>query len=125
MIIAAILLSTLAAHPEPQKAAEPVSVEKGMELHKKTGKPLVIQYGTDWCPPCRQQKAKLKEMLKDRDDFIWAYVDVDKTPTPGVSGIPHMRILLDGKVVHDKAGYLSPAQLLRKMKLEAPIGIVD
>jgi thioredoxin 1 len=56
------------------------------------GKPVLLQLGAHWCPPCRKQLPVMVELGKEQDTFLTAYLDVDEHPDKardyGVSSIP-------------------------------------
>lgn len=113
--LVAVLVSIVGVAQE--RVVTPVSFKEGLKLHKETGKPLVIQYSADWCPPCRAQKYRLTKLLATRADFIWAYVDTDKEgPFPDIRSIPYMYLMIDNKCVYTGPG-LSDRDLLKKLGL--------
>lgn len=56
------------------------------------GKPVLLQLGAHWCPPCRQQLPVMVELANEQTAFETAYLDVDEHPDKargyGVSSIP-------------------------------------
>ena len=74
----------------------------------------IIRYTADWCGPCRQLVAVLKEANPRVDIEI---VDVDKEPERtkenNVRGVPTMQLLSDsGNEISRKVGALTKAQLV-------------
>ena len=56
---------------------EPFTLEKlkSFEL------PIIIDFGADWCPPCRQMKPHFKKLYETyKGKAIIKYVDVDEQP---------------------------------------------
>ena len=77
-------------------------IPTGLEISEATGKPILVLFTADWCPPCRQLK---KQVLTDRsvsrylhDQFVLVKIDLTERGGPnqsvasefGVQGIPTM-----------------------------------
>ena len=117
-VVLFLMVCAVGITPTQEVEIKPVSYKEGVKLHNETGKPLVIQYSASWCPPCREQTRLIKQMLKSRDDFIWAYVDIDKEgPFPQITSIPFMAIKVSGEWVHVRSGYMHEEALLVSMGL--------
>ena len=63
------------------------------------GKPVLLQLGAHWCPPCREQLPVMAELANEQTAFLAAFLDVDAHPDKarsfGVSSIPVL-IFFDG-----------------------------
>ena len=81
-------------------------VDAGLTAADRSGRPILLYFGADWCPPCVQLK---KHVLSDpridaglRERFVLVHVDLSNRAGPnariaaefGVSVIPTM-VLLD------------------------------
>lgn len=44
------------------------------------GKPVLLQLGAHWCPPCRKQLPVMVELSDQQNEFLTAFLDVDKNP---------------------------------------------
>ncbi len=87
---------------------EEVVVEKSYE------RPVVIDFWAPWCGPCRVLKPLL-EKLANEYGFILAKINTDENPHIaqefGVSGIPDVRIFINGKEVDRFVGALPEPKL--------------
>lgn len=93
--------------------AEPVETDgKPIEVTDQTFKPrvldselpVVVEFGADWCPFCKQMKPIVEEVaLEHRDTFIVGLLDIDDnrqtTEKYKVNGIPAYVIFQDGAEV--------------------------
>ncbi len=81
---------------------------------KNTGKLMVIDFGADWCRPCKIMEEKLwnnPEIEIQYENFVGLKIDVDKDKTTpenfGVTGIPKLVVALpDGEVLWEKTGFV-------------------
>ena len=82
-----ILLTT------PCFAEEPYTpYAEAYNLHLQTGRPLVVQVGATWCPPCVKLKSQVQSEIRtkkailtylDKDEYPKAYAKINpKTITP-------------------------------------------
>ncbi|NPA16282.1 thioredoxin [Persephonella sp.] len=87
---------------------EEIVVEKSYE------KPVVIDFWAPWCGPCRVLKPIL-EKLANEYGFVLAKINTDENPHIaqefGVSGIPDVRIFINGKEVDRFVGALPEPKL--------------
>jgi putative thioredoxin len=90
---------------------EEIVVEKSYE------RPVVIDFWAPWCGPCRVLKPIL-EKLSGEYGFVLAKINTDENPHIaqefGVSGIPDVRIFINGKEVDRFVGAL-PEPKLREL----------
>ncbi|MBI1269190.1 thioredoxin fold domain-containing protein [bacterium] len=71
-------------------------VQQAMEVAAKTGRPMVMKFGADWCGPCRAMEAgtwnngNVQNHMKEND--VFTKVDVDANPELarqyGISSVP-------------------------------------
>jgi thioredoxin 1 len=85
------------------------------------GKPVLLQLGAHWCPPCRQQVPVMVELANEQTAFLTAYVDVDEHPDKardyGVSSIPVLIFFdADGKELFRHVGFFPKKDILTQWK---------
>jgi thioredoxin 1 len=42
---------------------------------------VVVQFGASWCAPCKQLKPKVEQISFESPDIIFAYIDVESSPS--------------------------------------------
>lgn len=114
---------------EPAKAADAKTdaksvawlsgLEEGQHEALRTGKPVLVRAGAQWCPSCRRQAEEIEKPLVQRALARWTpvYVDVDRLLNDarelGAGTIPTLRIRTSGGrqvAAHDR--YLSADELV-------------
>ncbi|MFA5080770.1 MAG: thioredoxin [Candidatus Paceibacterota bacterium] len=83
---------------------------------EKSEKPIVIDFFTNWCPPCKMLSPvieKLAEEYKDKIEFI--KMDLDQCPNTGnafaVDRIPTVIFLSNGKPKSSFVGFKDEAEI--------------
>ena len=95
-----------------------------MKLAKEQGKPLLLAFHAEWCPPCKKMK---KETYRDSgvirlsQKFVAVMVDVDEQKALAgqyaKQGIPAYTILRpDGTVADSFLGFRKPEAFSVKLK---------
>ena len=86
----------------------------------KSDKPVLIDFWATWCGPCRMIAPVIEEIASERSDIKVGKVNVDDegelATAFGVSSIPTVVLVKDGKVVAQSVGYRPKEQLLEMLK---------
>lgn len=91
--------------------------------------PVLVDFTADWCPPCRTMSPILDQVAADVGGKAKIVkVDTDADPalaaTFGISTIPSLYLIQDGKVVDGVIGVTTPTQL-EEMIDRVDSGIVE
>ena len=88
---------------------------KDLELAIKNNMAL-INFGTEWCGPCRMVAPIVEEIAKERDDLTVGRVDVDDSPEIaarfGIDSIPTLIVFKDGKEIDRLVGFKPKGAIL-------------
>ena len=83
---------------------------------KNSGKTVLLDFYADWCGPCRMVSPIVDEIALENPQITVGKINVDDGPELaqafGVSTIPTLVVLKDGKIVNQSAGARPKAQIL-------------
>ncbi|MEU6340165.1 thioredoxin family protein [Streptomyces sp. NPDC046977] len=73
------------------------------------GVPVLVEFGADWCPPCRQIEPVLRELAREEEGRLKVVrLDVDHSPSAqsayGVLSVPTLMVFRDGEPVWSAVG---------------------
>jgi thioredoxin 1 len=88
----------------------------------KSGVPVVVKLGTDWCPPCQKMKPILEALSKEQDGkAIFLVINIDKDRE--LAGKYKVRLIPTilffdkrGSLKLRTEGFMSKEELLNKIK---------
>lgn len=86
----------------------------------KSDKPVLVDFNADWCGPCKMLAPVLEEIAGSRDDVKIVSINVDDedilAENYGVSSIPCLVVVKDGKEVKRSIGFRGKDAVLEMLR---------
>ncbi|HEV2813759.1 MAG TPA: thioredoxin [Solirubrobacteraceae bacterium] len=82
--------------------------------------PVLVDFGADWCPPCRAIAPVLESIAAERDDLRIVTLDTDANPATaaahGVQGLPTLILFRGGHEAARVVGAFPKGRLLAALE---------
>lgn len=79
-------------------------------------RPVLLDFWAPWCAPCRMVGPILDEIAEERSDVKVAKINIDEQPELasqfGVTSIPTLMVMKEGRIVQQAMGARPKAQIL-------------
>lgn len=90
------------------------------ESVKANEKTVLLDFYADWCGPCRMVSPLVDEIAEEHPEYLVGKINVDEegelAAAFGVSSIPTLVVMRDGKIVSQSAGARPKNQILDMLK---------
>lgn len=90
------------------------------ESVKQSEKTVLLDFYADWCGPCRMVSPLVDEIAEEHPEYLVGKINVDEegelAAAFGVTSIPTLVVMKDGKVVNQSAGARPKNQILDMLK---------
>lgn len=87
---------------------------------KNSDKTVLLDFYADWCGPCRMVSPIVDEIASENQQYLVGKINVDEQPELaaafGVSSIPMLAVLKDGKMVNQAVGARPKPQILAMLE---------
>ena len=102
-----------------RKTTKMTSIKTAEELKALTDKgTVVVDFGATWCPPCNRLAPIFSEVsqLEEFKNISFVKIDIEEASELandyGVTSIPHLIVLKEGKVAASQMGLISKTALV-------------
>ncbi len=94
--------------------------KNNFEQVKNSEKTVLLDFYADWCGPCRMVSPLVDQIAEENPQYLVGKVNVDDEPELaqafGVSSIPTLVVMRNGKVVNRAAGARPKPQILAMLE---------
>ncbi len=99
-----------------------LSVNKNnFESVKNSEKIVLLDFYADWCGPCRMVSPVVDEIAEENPQYLVGKINVDNDPELaavfGVSSIPTLVVMKNGKIANQAVGARAKEQILAMLKV--------
>ena len=91
------------------------------ETVMEADQPVLIDLWATWCGPCKMIAPIITEIAEERNDIVVCKVNVDEeeelSAQFGISSIPTLVVIKNGKVTAKSVGYRPKAEILNLLEM--------
>ncbi|MBR2474857.1 MAG: thioredoxin [Clostridia bacterium] len=89
------------------------------EAVMKSEKTVLLDFYADWCGPCKMLAPVLESLSDENPDIVVGKINVDDegglAQAFGVSAIPTLVVMKDGKAIDKQMGFMPKSELLKML----------
>lgn len=82
---------------------------------------VLLDFYADWCGPCRMVSPLVDQIAEEHPEYLVGKINVDEEPelaeSFGVSSIPMLVVMKDGKIVNRSVGARPKPQILAMLQV--------
>ncbi len=90
--------------------------KNNFDLVISSDKPVLLDFYAEWCGPCRMVSPLIEQIASENPQYLVGKVNVDEEPELaaqfGVSSIPMLAVIKNGKIVSKSLGAKPKHQIL-------------
>ncbi|MBQ3499384.1 MAG: thioredoxin [Clostridia bacterium] len=90
--------------------------KNNFDLVINSDKPVLLDFYAEWCGPCRMVSPLIEQIADENPQYLVGKINVDEEPELaaqfGVSSIPLLAVVKNGKIVNKSAGAKPKHQIL-------------
>lgn len=94
--------------------------KSNLEIIKESEKPVLLDFYADWCNPCRMLSPIVDQIAQENPQYLVGKINVDEEPEIasafGVSSIPSLFVMKNGKIVNQSVGARPKNQIIAMLE---------